>query len=142
MVEITRSGGISASTLLQEKYPDIKYSRQDLSQLKVADEQIRAKGPFQATVYLLKSILWRCPDQDCIEVLRDLSRLLMQNRRSLILFNDLVSPEPGAFEPHVEKAYRRRDVTVVTMHNARLRTATEWTSIIRQANPEFIVCSL
>lgn len=138
LFDITWSGTPSAD-FLQEKFPYLIFYQKQLFHHTLNYTQVQQKDPFQPSVYLLKSVLWHCPDQDCINILRHLSHLVALNHRSLILINDLVSPEPGAFEPHVEKAYRRRDVTVMTMHNAKLRTATEWESIFRRSNPDFIV---
>lgn len=87
-------------------------------------------------VFTLKSVLWNLPDKDCIDILRI---LLQQSPTSVILVNDLMSPKPGTFEPHVDKAYRRRDVTVMTMHNAKLRTEDEWTILFKEANPKLAV---
>ena len=57
----------------------------------------------------------------------------------MLLINDLVSPAFGTFEPHIERAFRRRDVTLMTMHNVKQRTAKEWGDLIQSACGEFKV---
>jgi len=50
-----------------------------------------------------------------------------------VIVSDLVSPDWGTFEPHVERAYRRRDVTLMTMHNVKQRTRGDWEGLVREA---------
>ncbi|KAK3369271.1 putative O-methyltransferase [Lasiosphaeria ovina] len=90
-------------------------------------------------VLLLRSALWCLDDETCIGLLRSFIPLLQHAQRPTLLINDLVSPAWGTFEPHVERAFRRRDVTVMTMHNAKQRTAGEWAAVLRAASPAFHV---
>ena len=56
--------------------------------------------------------------------------------QTVVLVNDGMSPARGTFEPQAEQAYRRRDVTVMTMHNAKQRTEEEW-RVVRKGEPVF-----
>ncbi|KAM0432845.1 hypothetical protein ACHAPT_004547 [Fusarium lateritium] len=123
----------TASRFLAEKFPSLELEvhqlPKDVSQFTLEDE------PSTPCVYLFKSILWNLPDKECIYVLSNLLLATRKSKDSVILINDLLSPPPGTFEPHVDKAYRRRDVTVMAMHNAKLRTKEEWDAIFRQSHP-------
>ncbi|RSM19354.1 hypothetical protein CDV31_001776 [Fusarium ambrosium] len=123
----------TASRFLTEKFPSLELEVQqlpkDISQFALEDE------PEAPRVYLFKSILWNLPDRECICILSNLLVATRRSKNSVILVNDLLSPSPGTFEPHVDKAYRRRDVTVMAMHNAKLRTKEEWDSIFRKCHP-------
>lgn len=125
------------SQFLGDKHPHLKFQLQAFPR---DMETFEPKGdPDHATVYVIKSVLWNLPDQRCISALRTLVPALGASPSSVILVNDLLSPPPGTFEPHVDKAYRRRDVTVMTMHNAKLRTEDEWLALLEQASPNLKV---
>lgn len=90
-------------------------------------------------IFLLYGVLWILDDEACIALLRQFVPLLLHPSRPILLVCDLVSPEKGQFEPHVELAFRRRDVTLMTMHNARQRTAKQWLQLVGEADPRFQV---
>lgn len=90
-------------------------------------------------VFLLRSALWCLDDESCIRLLRSFIPALQHPSRPILLVNDLVSPAWGTFEPHVERAFRRRDVTLMTMHNAKQRTSREWAALFREASDRFAV---
>ncbi|KAJ4209953.1 hypothetical protein NW767_000233 [Fusarium falciforme] len=123
----------TASRFLAEKFPTLELEVQqlpkDVSQFALEDE------PETPRVYLFKSILWNLPDREVICILSNLLVATRRSKNSVILVNDLLSPPPGTFEPHVDKAYRRRDVTVMAMHNAKLRTKDEWDAVFRKCHP-------
>ncbi|KAI5463847.1 hypothetical protein BGZ63DRAFT_471766 [Mariannaea sp. PMI_226] len=93
----------------------------------------------EACIYIFNTILWILPDEDCVLILRSMAEILEKSKSSMLLINDLLSPPPGADSSFFDsdKAYRRRDVTVMTMHNAKVRTLKEWQAIFLQANPRF-----
>lgn len=96
-------------------------------------------------VFLLRGGLWGLPDESCVKVLRTFKGALRYRpqgggRSAVLVISDLVSPAYGTFEPHVERVYRRRDVTLTTMHNAKQRTSGEWMKIVQEAFPDFEVC--
>lgn len=97
-------------------------------------------NPSGEVVYLLRSVLWCLGDDECIDMLRSFIPVLeAEPQTRTLLIGDLVSPVRGAFEPHVERAFRRRDVTLMTMHNAKQRTSAEWEGLIKEASGRFVV---
>jgi hypothetical protein len=92
-------------------------------------------------IFLLYGVLWILDDESCVNLLQKFVPLLLHPSRPFLLICDLVSPEKGQFEPHVELAFRRRDVTLMTMHNAQQRTAQQWLRLIDKADPRFKVRS-
>lgn len=124
---------------LAETYPSVLFEVQkfptDIS-LFTVEENRSTRGH----IYTLNSILWNLPDEDCIAVVRVFQEPLEKSPKSVLLINELMSPPPGTFAPHADRAYRRRDVTVMAMHNAKLRTEKEWRHIFYMASPNFKVC--
>jgi hypothetical protein len=94
-----------------------------------------------ALVYIIRNILWNLPDEECIQLLQTFIPVMAEknDRQVVLLINDLLSPAPGTFPPHVEKAYRRRDFTLTTMHNVKQRTEEEWRALFGRASLEFKV---
>ncbi|KAG8408391.1 hypothetical protein J3459_017863 [Metarhizium acridum] len=90
-------------------------------------------------VFLMRSAMWCHDDDNCIKLLRSFLPVLQAPTRPTLLISDLVSPALGTFEPHVERAFRRRDVTLMTMHNAKQRTSNEWVALLKEASPRFKV---
>lgn len=97
---------------------------------------------FTPIVFLLRAVLWNLDDSEAIRLLQSFIPAMRRRDGPLLLISDLVSPAWGTFEPHVERAFRRRDVTLMTMHNVKQRTADEWAAMIRRANPHFKVRAL
>ncbi|KAF2676582.1 putative O-methyltransferase [Lentithecium fluviatile CBS 122367] len=95
------------------------------------------------TIFLLRSVLWNMPDDSVASLLQSFIPSLQCRQANgptpCLLISDLVSPVYGTFAPHVEKAFRRRDVTLMTMHNVQQRTAEEWGNLIRRADARFKV---
>lgn len=92
-------------------------------------------------LFLLYGVLWILDDESCSVLLRKFVPLLLHPSRPALLVCDLVSPAKGQFEPHVELAFRRRDVTLMAMHNARQRTAKQWSDLLGEVDPRFQVSS-
>lgn len=90
-------------------------------------------------VYLVRNILWNCSDDDGVKLLQAFIPDMEKSPNAVLLVNEMMSPARGTFERHVEKGYRRRDVTVMTMHNAKQRTEEEWKALFAQASPNFTV---
>lgn len=90
-------------------------------------------------VYLVRNILWNCSDEDCIKIFQTFVPAMEKSPDTVLLVNEMISPAAGTFECHVEKRYRRRDVTVMTMHNAKQRTEEEWKALFAKASPNFTV---
>lgn len=159
IVDISGKAG-STSKFLAEEFPKLKFQVQDVSQPlldqgrqslpetlkeRIAFEQHDLFKPQETQnqekilAYIIKSVLWNLCDDDCIKVLQTFIPALEKFPETVILVNDLVSPRSGTFEPHVEKAYRRRDVTLMTMHNVKQRTEQEWLDLLRSVSPHFQV---
>ncbi|PWY67987.1 S-adenosyl-L-methionine-dependent methyltransferase [Aspergillus sclerotioniger CBS 115572] len=77
--------------------------------------------------YVIRNLFWNWPDEDVIQLLQTIKRASDSFTR--ILVTDGVSPQSGEFPPHEEIAYRRRDVTTMTMHNVKQRTQAEWMDV-------------
>ena len=61
---------------------------------------------------------------------------MQKSRDTILLVNEMMSTETGTFERHVEKGYRRKDVTVMTMHNAQQSIGRGVEGIVRKGEPE------
>lgn len=104
-------------------------------------QEIEINGDHDVTpaIYLLRGVLWSLEDSEAIRLMQSFIPALRHRSRPLLVISDLVSPAWGTFEPHIERAFRRRDVTLMTMHNVKQRTANEWNTLIRGASLEFEV---
>ena len=91
------------------------------------------------TTYLVRNVFWNWKDSDTINLLRALLPTLRVSPRVSILVTDGVSPEPKQFPQHVEIAYRRRDITTMTMHNVKQRTQREWLELFSCVDPALSV---
>ena len=94
---------------------------------------------FTPIAFLLRGVLWNLDDSEAIRLLQSFIPAMRHCDGPLLVISDLVSPAWGTFEPHVERAFRRRDVTLMTMHNVKQRMASEWAALIRSASPHFKV---
>lgn len=163
LVEVAgKNGGLDA-TQVASQFPSVSYQRQDISSVLSAisvptsnarvmpqapwrEEALAHKPGCRSLVFLLRSVLWNLSDAQVVEVLRSfipaIQGELDTTARKIsvdLLVCDLVSPAFGSFEPHVERAFRRRDVTLMTMHNVKQRTAAEWGALFFEASPYFQV---
>jgi ubiquinone/menaquinone biosynthesis C-methylase UbiE len=149
------------STVLAQEFPDLNFEVQDISQTLLTQGQAALTPELQQRIkfnqrdmfkpqpvsdagkvlaYVLRNVLWNWSDEDCVRLLQTFIPALEKSPETVILVNDGMSPAKGTFEPHVEKAYRRRDVTVMTMHNTKQRTEPEWREVFAKASPHFLVC--
>ncbi|KAK3303881.1 putative O-methyltransferase [Chaetomium strumarium] len=112
------------------------FRQRELFAMRSFDEHVQGEE-LLPRVFLLRSVLWCLNDESCIRLLRSFIPALQHASRPALLINDLVSPVWGTFEPHIERAFRRRDVTVMTMHNAKQRTSAEWDALFRAASDRF-----
>ncbi|KAL9594397.1 MAG: hypothetical protein Q9219_007056 [cf. Caloplaca sp. 3 TL-2023] len=103
-------------------------------------EHVGRRG-FGPMVFLLRAVLWSLDDGKIVELLQNFIPLMRHPGGPFLVISDFVSPRWGTFEPHVERAFRRRDVALLTMHNVKQRTAAEWEALIRNAIPDFKVRS-
>jgi hypothetical protein len=64
---------------------------------------------------------------------------MKQHPAATLLINEMLSPSNGEFGGELEHAYRRRDVTTMTMHNAKQRTSKEWLALFSEVDPQWQV---
>lgn len=126
--------GLSSELSMQ-----VSFRQRDLQSPRTSEE-IRAAGLFEQVIFLLRGILWNLNDDQVIALLQSFCPVMKCPGGPRLLVSDLVSPAWSTFEPHVERAYRRRDVTLMTMHNVKQRTSAEWNHLIAAADPLFKVC--
>lgn len=156
-----KDGSLSKS--LAEIFPILRFEVQDSSQVFLSHGQkslppsLKDRITFQQRedflpqhtntadkvfAYVIRNVLWNLSDNDCITLLQMFTSALQQSPNSVLLVNELLSPLKGSFESHVEQAYRRRDVTLMTMHNVKQRTEDEWTDLLTKAMPGFEVSDI
>ncbi|KAI9652383.1 MAG: hypothetical protein M1831_006861 [Alyxoria varia] len=90
--------------------------------------------PGKVLAFTIRNILWNLPDTDCLKLLRTFVPALKQDKGCVLVVNEMCSPARGEFEPHVELGYRRRDVTVMAMHNAKQRDEGEWRELFGEVD--------
>lgn len=84
-------------------------------------------------LYVIRNLLWNWSDTDVVRLMRAIKQGVGASTR--ILVTDGVSPVSGQFPLHEEIAYRRRDITTMSMHNVKQRTQEEWVGVFKQAAP-------
>ncbi|KAI4242318.1 MAG: hypothetical protein L6R40_004047 [Gallowayella cf. fulva] len=98
-------------------------------------DPLPADDPNTVLVYVIRNLFWNWTDDDAVKLLRTLLPALRETQSTHILVTDGVSPSPAQFPPHVEIAYRRRDVTCMTMHNVKQRSQAEWLALFALVDP-------
>lgn len=93
-------------------------------------------------VYIIRNMLWNQSDEAAVNILRSLLPTLEPPSPTRILVTDGYSPVLGDFPPHIELAYRRRDITTMTMHNAKQRTQLEWLALFAEADSRLQVLTI
>ena len=111
----------------------VKFARRDMFKPR-SDENGESIG-----AYVLRDVLWNMEDRNCAKVLQSFVPVLEKSKETVLLVNELLSPAPRTFEPQVEQAYRRRDVTLLTMHNVKQRTEQEWRDLLTGVHPSLKV---
>lgn len=86
-------------------------------------------------VYLIRNVFWNWADDKVVQLLQTLLPTLRATPSTRIVVTDGVSPRAKEFPPHVEIAYRRRDITTMTMHNVKQRTQAEWLQMFALVDP-------
>lgn len=118
----------------------IRFSQRDLFATRsIRELEVEGDRCFTPIIFLLRGVLWNLDDSEAVRLLQSFIPAMRRRDGPLLVINDLVSPAWGTFEPHVERAFRRRDVTLMTMHNVKQRTASEWAVLIGSASPHFKV---
>ena len=101
-----------------------------------------AEDASTVSVYVVRNLFWNWSDDDVVAMLQNLVPVLKAMPSTRILVTDGVSPASKEFPPHVEIAYRRRDVTTMTMHNVKQRSQTEWLVLFARVDPSLRVSNL
>lgn len=118
----------------------VHFRSRDLMGPRTIEELPAKDGPI---TFLIRSVVWNMSDAAVTELLQSFIPCLERRQAGgpapCLLICDLVSPAFGTFESHVEKAFRRRDVTLMTMHNVQQRTSKEWGNLISKVDPRFKV---
>ena len=83
--------------------------------------------------FLLRFILHDWPDQDAVNILRQLTPKMGPETRLLI--NDSIVPPPGSVPPLQEKYIRNMDLIMLSMFNALERSLEDWERLISKADP-------
>ncbi|KAF3763274.1 S-adenosyl-L-methionine-dependent methyltransferase [Cryphonectria parasitica EP155] len=91
----------------------------------------------QADVFFFRWVLHNWSDKYCIRILRAQVPVLKPNAR--IIIQDGCLPEPGAVAHWKEKYLRSDDLSMVSLFNARERTADEWKLLLVNADPRFVM---
>ncbi|KAH6895739.1 hypothetical protein B0T10DRAFT_587231 [Thelonectria olida] len=132
VVEVARfPSGNENDPRLAKLYPNVSF-RDYIFPGKVEDFD----PPTDGTIYNLHSALWNYSDEEVVSIMRVLANILEKQPTGVVLVNDLMSPAPGTASVDNDIIYRRRDVTVMTMHNAKMRTFKEWQTLFYKANPD------
>jgi trans-aconitate methyltransferase len=147
---------------LAEHFPSLKVEVRDASQalLTQRQESLSAKLKGRVTfkqhdlyasqppkdaaevyAYVMWNVCWNLDDANCVRLLQTFVPVLEESPQTILLMNEGMSPPKGMFEQHIDHAYRRRDVTAMTMHNTKLRSEEEWRELFNQASPYFKVRS-
>ncbi|PGG97984.1 hypothetical protein AJ80_09606 [Polytolypa hystricis UAMH7299] len=117
----------------------VRFNQRDLFEPRPIKE-VKGDNGSRPVVFLLRGVLWNLDDSEAIKLLQSfIPAMGSVVDGPLLVISDLVSPAFGTFEPHVERAFRRRDVTLMTMHNVKQRTASEWGKLIQSASSKFKV---
>ena len=117
---------------LAEQFPNLKFK----SAATVSDACDQSET---VLAYTVRNIFWNKSDQEVIDTVKGFVKTLEQHPQSSLLLNEMLSPGSGEFEGALEHAYRRRDFTTMTMHNAKQRKEAEWRELFAQASPQWKV---
>ena len=85
-----------------------------------------------AAVYLLRSILHDHPDDEAIQILRNIVPAV--NFQSRIICMDGVLPELNAMSKSAERDIRLMDIEMMSMLNARERELADWKALFAAAD--------
>ena len=89
--------------------------------------------------YTVRNVFWNKSDEEVIGCVRGFVKKLEQHPQISLLLNEMLSPSRGDFDGALEHAYRRRDLTTMTMHNAKQRKEAEWRALFAKASPQWKV---
>ncbi|KAK6844446.1 hypothetical protein PG995_014556 [Apiospora arundinis] len=151
VVDIGGSQG-HVSIALATRFPNLSLVVQDMERVvehSVAPAQLGGRCRFMAhdlfapqpiegaDVYFLRWVLHNWSDKYCILIIRALIPALRPG--SKVLIQESLMPEPGAIAMWKEKNLRATDLNMAAAFNSQERTVTEFESLMKQADPRFVL---
>ncbi|RYP61899.1 hypothetical protein DL770_009691 [Monosporascus sp. CRB-9-2] len=88
-------------------------------------------------VFLVRWVLHLWPNKYCLRLLRAQIPALRPGAR--VLIQDVCMPEPGTVALWREQDLRASDVHMANLFNGQERTVKEWTALLAEADPRFVV---
>ncbi|TKA62103.1 hypothetical protein B0A55_09725 [Friedmanniomyces simplex] len=92
--------------------------------------------------YIVRNMLWNWSDDEVVELLHTFLPVMAKSPQTVVLVCDGASPARDSADPYIEQAFRRRDITMMTMHNARQRSTAEWQLLFARASKDLQVTFL
>jgi hypothetical protein len=116
-------------------------SRSQISFKHVPDLLAGAVGDDDENIvaFIIRNVFWNWSDNSILSLLGKVVLVLRRNPTARILVTDSLSPLSSSFPPQTEIAYRRRDITMMAMHNVKQRTNDEWIALFRQVDADMEV---
>jgi 6-hydroxytryprostatin B O-methyltransferase len=90
-----------------------------------------------ADIYFFKNILHDWSDPYAIKILRQVVQAMKASSRILIV--ESVIPPPGAVPLSAARMMSVLDILMLTMHNARERTAEDWAALLKGADERLTI---
>ncbi|RMZ77060.1 hypothetical protein DV738_g4569, partial [Chaetothyriales sp. CBS 135597] len=119
-----------------QQFPTLEF-KESLSSTKLLDEDEESEpASDKVLAYIIRNVFWNMQDQEVVNTVASFVPTLekRQNGGTALLINEMLSPNRGDFIGALDHAYRRRDVTTMTMHNAKQRTEAEWRELFARAS--------
>ncbi|KAB8218550.1 S-adenosyl-L-methionine-dependent methyltransferase [Aspergillus novoparasiticus] len=157
VVDVGGSTG-AASIALAKSFPDLNFIVQDLSgntksgAASLNEPSLAGRILFQehnffdiqpfngADVYLLRMIIHDWQLEDAVKILQQLLPALKKGSRIVIM--DIVLPTPGTIPTVQEGLLRARDLTMLQSFNSTERDITEWTALVKKADPNLQIINI
>ncbi|RYP66866.1 hypothetical protein DL769_005898 [Monosporascus sp. CRB-8-3] len=105
--------------------------------LAVVDDLFAPQTARGIDVFLIRSVLHLWPNKYCLRLLRAQIPALRPGAR--VLIQDVCMPEPGTVALWREQDLRASDVHMANLFNGQERTVKEWTALLAEADPRFVV---
>lgn len=144
---------------LAEQYPNLQVVVQDNANLKeaadanipdslksrvnfVAHSFFESQPPLtqQADVFLLRHILHDWADDDCLVILRQLTKTMKSG--ASILVAEQVLKGPGEIHGHTERVMRALDMQMMTQFGSKERTLDDWETLFKIADSSLKIVNL
>ncbi|THC89106.1 hypothetical protein EYZ11_011453 [Aspergillus tanneri] len=157
VVDVGGSTG-TASIALAKSFPDLNFIVQDLpgntksGAASLNEPSLAGRILFQehnffdiqpfngADVYLLRMIIHDWQLEDAVKILQQLLPAFKKGSRIVIM--DIVLPTPGTIPTVQEGLLRARDLTMLQSFNSTERDTTEWTALVKKADPSLQIINI